>query len=297
MMQRQLFRTKKYLWEWRTEDTSINIEPYKPIRVCIISDLHIPFHDKQAIKLALIVSKDAHPDILILAGDVIDFYAISKFDRSPERRLKLSEEISETKRIVGHLYNELQVCKPSVWIWMEGNHESRLRQFLWRKAMELTGLEELHPRSLFGISQFKNFVYLERQVYPQQARRDVVPCVKVGSLFILHGDKISTTGLSVNAPLNVFRRLLVNTLIGHYHRADHYVQCDYEGRPKGCWINPCLCLPRPHYDAGRVWIQGISIVEVNVDGFFRVEIIPFLRTNGKLVAFWHNKEYHVREGQ
>jgi len=290
----QPYRKKKFLWEWRTEGTSIFIDPIKPTRLAVLSDIHVPFHDTYAIKLALQVCREARPDIVVLAGDLIDFYAISKFDRSPERRLLLADEIEQTKHLIESIHATLKEKRVQMWICMEGNHEARLRYYIWRHAMELSGLQELQLSNLLGISQLKDFVYLERQIYPQSATRDVVPCIKVGNLLIMHGDRISTTGIAVNAPLNVFRRLLINALIGHYHRADHYVQCDYEGKPKGCWINPCLCLPRPQFDAGRVWIQGMSIVEVNVDGFFRVEILPFIRTNGKIVAFWSNREFSVR---
>jgi hypothetical protein len=45
------------------------------------------FHDPVAIDLFFQIAKTVKPSAVIVAGDFVDFYAISRFVRTPERRL------------------------------------------------------------------------------------------------------------------------------------------------------------------------------------------------------------------
>ena len=55
-------------------------EPWKPIkldgsRLGVISDIHIPYHDEQAVRAALVHLKKDKIDHLLINGDLCDFYA------------------------------------------------------------------------------------------------------------------------------------------------------------------------------------------------------------------------------
>jgi len=282
-----------FKWHWRCYPTSIVIEPSKPIRLAVISDVHAPYQDETAISLAIKVLTFASPCIIIIAGDFMDFFAISRFSKDPRRRLMLADELKVARELLHRLHNSIDT---QLWIYLEGNHEERLRLYLWNKAAELSTLDVVSIQSLLQFEKWKDLVFVTYQDEPKPMLSDVVPCVRVGNLLVIHGDRLRLTGNAINVALNVFRRLLRNVLVGHFHRADFYVQTDYDGKMRGCWLNPCLSLPRPHWDAGRIWSQGLSIVEVNVDGFFKVDVVPFIRANGKVIAFWGNHEFWVKAG-
>jgi predicted phosphodiesterase len=272
-----------------TRGVSVRVVPYQTIRVAVINDLHVPFHDPQAIALCLQVLQTVTPDLVIINGDFIDFFAISRFDRSPQRKLMVGEEIKEARKVLQRLTSQ---CQPLKWIFLMGNHEDRLRHYLWTKAPELSSLEELQVAHLLGLSD--SWVVLDYTDVPQPVGCDVVPTVHFPEMFVTHGDKIRLSGNTVNLARSIFLKVLRNCLVGHWHRADVYVQMDYHGKSRGSWVVPCLCYQRPHWDSGRIWGQGLAVIEMNQRGFFKVDIVSFIRENGHILAFWNGKEFGVK---
>lgn len=260
----------------------------KNIKVAVIADLHIPFHDQNALQLAKNILKDVKPDITVLNGDVIDFFAISRFSKDPRRKLELGKEIREARSLLNKLFAEIQTR----WIYIEGNHENRLRLFIWNRASELVGLEELELENLLRLKEH-NVLYLRHPDTVQSIDQFATPQVKVGMLYIAHGDTFRLSWNTVGIARCLFLKTLKNLLIGHWHRADEWKQADYEGRLHGCWVVPCLSLQRPNWDTGRIWGQGMALIEVTPRGFFRVDLISFIQENGNLLAFANGKEFRV----
>ena len=50
----------------------------------IISDLHLPYHDEQAIRVALEKGKAEDVNIVILLGDILDMYQMSQWVKDPK---------------------------------------------------------------------------------------------------------------------------------------------------------------------------------------------------------------------
>lgn len=279
--------------KWKTEGTSVEIVPHKALKVIVLNDIHVPFHDPAAIDLAIQIGKFVKPDIIIFNGDIYDFFAISRFSVSPERRLRLHEELYMTRDVIKMIVDGVKSSRLN--IFLAGNHEERLTSYLWSRAPELSMLEELELKNLLRLN--KNWIYLDYKREPQPVGQDVEPRVVIGNLMVMHGGKLKLSGNAVNVALNVFRRVLCNAVIGHWHRADEYIQMDYEGKAHGIWVVPCLCLQRPHWDTGRIWGQGMGVITVNENGFFRCEVISFIRINGEILAFFNGKEFRSKVGE
>ena len=113
------------------------LEDFKPYhltgntKAAIISDVHLPYHDLPALTAALQASKKAKCDTLIILGDLLDFYQLSRFLKDPRQR-SVAEEIEQAKEF-------LRVCKNMVArvIWKYGNHDERFDHYLLNKAPEL----------------------------------------------------------------------------------------------------------------------------------------------------------------
>jgi hypothetical protein len=60
-------------------------EPFPIVarRILVVSDLHFPFHDVEAIECALAYGETFKPDAILVNGDLIDFERISRFDYDP----------------------------------------------------------------------------------------------------------------------------------------------------------------------------------------------------------------------
>ena len=87
-------------------------------RILALSDVHLPFSNERALKLALRFKEDFKPDITLALGDWLDVSAAASFARDVEDFDTL---------------NEIEACnelldrfKPDVFF--EGNHEYRLRK-------------------------------------------------------------------------------------------------------------------------------------------------------------------------
>lgn len=291
-LSRPFINTPHYSIHWRTKGTSVVIVPKRLITIFIVNDIHIPFYDPNALNLTVQLINAVRPDIIILNGDINDFFAISRFTTAPWRKLMLAEEINEVVKTLNWLFDETRHVHCQ-WIYLAGNHEERLRMFLWRKAPELAGLEALSVPQLFKLPD--NVIYLDYKHTPQRIEDDIEPCVEIlDTLIILHGAKLRLTGNAINLALTIFRKTLMNTIVGHWHRSDQYIQPNFRGVSRGVWVVPCLSLPRPHWDSGRIWGQGCCVVTVNERGFFNVELLNYIRTDGKLLAFWGGNEYTVR---
>lgn len=282
------------------------IKPRVPIRIAVLGDIHAPFHDPQALQLAIEIIKSIPLDILIFNGDCVDFFAISRFSKDPKRRLELVSELRAAKKVFQHILHQL----PSVSIiYLSGNHEDRLKAYLWSKAPELSELDKLIAETMSEISGMKfrehnilpillglppDTLFLSYADTPMPDNELAAPTVKVGKLLIAHGDTFRLNGNTVNVARCLFQRVLRNILICHWHRADRYEQTDIFGHLHGAYVSPCLSLPRPHWDTSRLWTQGFSIIEVAPDGFFKVDIITFIRQNGHKLAYYAGTRFSVK---
>ena len=54
-------------------------------------DVHVPFHDKTALRVALDYGLATGCDHVLLGGDFMDFYAVSRWDKDPQRCYRLGK--------------------------------------------------------------------------------------------------------------------------------------------------------------------------------------------------------------
>ena len=87
--------------------------PAHTSRLCICSDVHAPFSDKSVIAEMFEDAKDC--DTLIVAGDVMDSYSLSRFIHY--ERVPLSQEMAETTAFLEQAANRFHTV-----LLLEGNH-------------------------------------------------------------------------------------------------------------------------------------------------------------------------------
>ena len=79
-------------------------------KTVIAGDIHVPFEDKLAVKLWLNFLRWYKPEILVLNGDIMDCFGISKFTKSPLEGKRLKEEIEETKKLLARIVSATPGC-------------------------------------------------------------------------------------------------------------------------------------------------------------------------------------------
>ncbi len=100
-----------------------NYQPFKlPINhnnILLLSDIHVPYHNIQALTLALKYGLENDVNTILLNGDVIDFYAISRFEKDPRKR-NFGHEVLMTRQFL----QTLRKLFPHAAIYYKcGNHE------------------------------------------------------------------------------------------------------------------------------------------------------------------------------
>ncbi len=279
----------------------VRIHP--PALLVVFADVHFPFHDPQAIRLALeclrIIAEDerasSKPIYVILLGDIVDFYGISRFPKPPHRSAGFVSELYMDRFLVQLLIENIQKATRgrARIIWLLGNHEERLEFFLMSRARELYDLDVLRVEQLLRVGS--DVMVLRSSTLPggrgDRVQAEVDVC---GHLILTHGHQfrnVHSSSAQVSPARMLYLRMGTQMVIGHLHRNDAYMFTDYRGKPHGFWVAGCLCLPRPHWDASRIWSQGIILVDVwkakSGDPRFSVIQIPFIPDQENLEAsFW-----------
>ena len=115
--------------------------------VCI-PDVHAPFHDKKTQATINHFLSDKKPDIVLQIGDLVDMYAVSRYDKNPERAQDLQTELDSAHDYLEKIRNAVGAdCRIK---YVRGNHEERLQKYLWRNP-ELHGLRALDLPELLGL--------------------------------------------------------------------------------------------------------------------------------------------------
>jgi predicted phosphodiesterase len=235
----------------------------------ILNDIQIPFHDEPVLDLVTSFVKTLKPHGVILNGDIVDAYQLSEFSKDPVEK----SDIAQEQRIARRLMESLAGVTKERW-WLGGNHEDRLRRYVWNHAPKFGGLEELTFPSLFHLGEH-GFKWKEYGGY-----------LHLGKLMVTHGSLVSKhSGQTGRAHMEKYG---TSILVGHTHRLGVYYRRDVRG-VHAAYENGCLCQLNPEYDQFPNWMQGFSVVHTAEDGngFFSVQQIPILNRKG----FFYGKDY------
>lgn len=231
----------------------------KPGSYGAIFDPHIPYHDLYAMEVAIEKFIAEGIKNIILGGDVIDCYQLSRWDRDPRKR-KFSEEVNMLKSFIKELKNDFNV------IYKCGNHEERYEKFLIQKAPELFDLEILAFENVIGIPGIE---------YVKNKR-----IMKAGRLNVIHGHEFGESIFSpVNPARGLFLRSKASAICGHYHQSSEHMETDMNGKVSGAWSVGCLCDLNPHYRPLNKWNHGFATIHHDGDEF---EVSNFKIINGKV---------------
>jgi len=243
------------------EGLSEEIKPFHiPLghnKVLILSDLHVPYHDKRAIELAVDYGKSVGVKAVHINGDLVDFYACSYFQTDPRKR-DLKYEIDSTKEVLRWLRSEFE----SIPIYLSvGNHDRRWERYLMAKAPELLGIPEFEFSYIFGCDELGIKVLTDKQK------------VMMGGLSCVHGDTIFRGfGTAVSPARNAFLKTNESILAGHVHKTSEYTAMKMNGGIITCWTTGCLSDLHPDYTPHiNGYNHGFAVVSFEADGTFRVE--------------------------
>lgn len=222
----------------------------------IMSDIHIPFHDKKALSLAINYASKYPLDFIMLLGDIADCFELSSFDREPDL-VRFKDEVI----MVQDFLKELKRLFPKTKIYYKfGNHEKRFDAYMQKKAPEIFDLEGLRLDTIFKLAEIGiNYIPEDR-------------IVDLNGLILLHGHEYKN---AITSPANPARTLFLRTkaisLCGHYHQESDHSEPTINGEVLATWSIGCLCHLHPKYMPLNKWVHGFAMYFQEPDGFWRIE--------------------------
>jgi len=169
------------------ESYEAKYEPYilKAKKLAVLSDIHVPYHSISALECALDKIYEEKPDAILLNGDTVDFYGLSRFQKDPRKR-----SVAHELQALNEFLDILKQFEAKI-IYKLGNHCERYEMYLMHKAPELLGISDFEFKNLLKAGERKMDVVGEKRI------------IKANKLNIIHGHEYP----SVFSPVNIARGL------------------------------------------------------------------------------------------
>lgn len=246
-----------------------------------------PFHDDAAIDVALQIIEAENPDQTVVLGDIIDLPSQSRHAQEAGFAKTTQPAIDRTTLLAA----SLRAATDGKIIFIEGNHDKRLQNFVETNALAAFGLrkgglpESWPVMSLPNLLRLDEFDVIYRDAYPTAHWwiNDKLRCE--------HGTRSNSKGSTSAQYLNDTPH--ISRAHGHSHRLEVQSKTTYDrmGKIRSMGINPgCLCrvdgaVPSVHGGIGangqaatnyEDWQQGLIVIryregdEFFVDGVVQI---------------------------
>lgn len=235
-------------------------------RVLCLYDVHVPYHDVEALHCAINEGIKKKCDTIFLGGDIIDAYEISRYEKSKFKR-NWKEEIQLTKQFFSYLrfrFKEARIY------YIRGNHELRYEAYIKKNASVLEGLDEIEFTNLLDFDRFGII-----EVPPSET-------AQYRGLNLIHGMEFGSSTFSpVNVARGLYMRAKTSAMCGHSHQTSEHTETDMNGKITTCWSVGCLCELRPDYSKYAKFNHGFAVIEGRrKDGY---HVTNYRIHNGKIL--------------
>lgn len=228
-------------------------ETYEPYvitghkRVLVINDIHLPYHNIEAITACFNYAKKEKPDAIFVNGDLLDFHSISYFEKDP-RKKHFAQELDMFKLF----FETLQKTFKCRVYFKFGNHEERYESYLFKKAKELVGVEEFELENIIKARAQGIEVIKDKRI------------VMMNELPFIHGHE---TGRGIFNPVNTARGLFLrakhSAVQGDSHTTSEHTEPDILGKIMTTWSVGALCGLTPKWLPINKWNHGFAIIDLD----------------------------------
>lgn len=222
-------------------------------KALIINDVHSKFHDRKAIEVAVNHGAKRDCDIVIINGDLFDFYQFSRFDKNNRIR---AEFYSEREWVQDFLLL-LQKTFGKV-VFKKGNHDIRREQLIQKLSADVPEMQ--------GLEDLSDYIMFDGSTVEVVEDYDII---EFGKLNLIHGHEYQGGGIHV--AYNRLNKAMDNVISGHSHVTQSSMKKTVTGKFYGSWAVGCLCSLSPRYNPQNNWNHGFAIVERDSTGDFVVD--------------------------
>lgn len=210
-------------------------------KVVVLSDVHAPYHDKKTYSTMMRFVKDQKPSMVVLIGDVVDMYSVSRFDKDPRRANNLQEEFDVAHRLLRRLREA--AGEDARIVYIKGNHEERLVSYLKRHP-ELYGLRDLTIERQLRLDRL-GIEYRDELFHR-------------GVFLFTHGRRYGIYSSRWELEDNG-----VSGMSGHTHRVSTFMKRNRAGSLSWYHVGHMADVEQVDYNAFPNWQQGVGIVYFN----------------------------------
>lgn len=227
-----------------------------PFQALVFGDTHVPYHDRPAIQTMVRHAKKRRVDVVIVNGDMIDMFALSRWEKDPRKRKFAPNAMTSLEFL-----RWLRATFPKARIiWKLGNHEERFESYMWTKAPELLDVPQFQFEAIYELEQVG--VELVRDKRP----------IRAGDVNIIHGHEYRfAISNPVNAARGLFLRGKCHAITNHFHQSSQHSEKSLESKVISTWSLGCLCDLHPDYMPLNNHNHGFAQVEVDAANAFHVE--------------------------
>lgn len=247
-------------------------------------------HDEAAIDVALQVLAVARPDVVVLHGDNLDLPEFSRYRITP----RFVQTTQATIDRAGLLAAQIRAAAgpDAAIVWLEGNHEARLPNYILDNARAAFGLRRAgDPPSSWPVLSVPSLLRLDDHGVTYVPGYPANEWWINDRLRVIHGHQVTSNGSTAHKYLAHER---VSTVFGHIHRREwaERTRRTREGARTILALSPgCLCRTDgavPSTKGGtdldgmpvastEDWQQGLAVFTFEPgDGRFVPEQVPIL---------------------
>jgi predicted phosphodiesterase len=232
------------------ESDEAKYEPYilKAKKLAVLSDIHVPYHSMSALECALDKIYEEKPDCILLNGDTVDFYGLSRFQKDPRKR-----SVAHELQALNEFLDILKQFEAKI-IYKLGNHCERYEHYLQHKAPELLGISDFKFENLLKAKERGMEVIGEKRI------------IKANKLNIIHGHEYPSVFSPVNIARGLYMKGKVSAMQGHNHQTSEHTETDMNGEIVTTWSLGCLCELNPAYMPLNRWGHGMAMVDLDANG-------------------------------
>jgi predicted phosphodiesterase len=232
--------------------------------ILVLSDIHLPYQNNEALTLALDYGKKHNINTILLLGDIMDFHKASFHEQNPQAR-DLAYEFEICRQFLDVLAKHFPSAKI---FYKEGNHEKRWERFLRVKAPVVLDMSEFRMPVLLKLRE-RGITWIPNS-----------QVIKIGKLHAIHGNEYKGGG-GINAARTLWLRAGESTICGDKHKTQSMIKRNIGGSVHGTWVIGCLCELNPEYLPMNEWCLGFAHICVEKNGDFEVRNLQI--TNGKVL--------------
>jgi predicted phosphodiesterase len=237
---------RKELPKGESEKTEPYHLPKSCTRILVLSDIHLPYQDDDALFAALQFGLEKDVNCIYLNGDTMDMYQLSRHEKNPANR-SFSYELD----ICRSLLKGIRKMFPNAHIvYKIGNHDERYEKFI-RMNPQLISVQEFELGNLLGFPELRIHEVKSKQ------------WSYAGKMPLLHGHELPAKSGGVNPARMAQLKLNKQVIIGHFHRETKSTGKQFDDKPYAAYSSGCLCDLYPAYMPINDWNHGFTYLEVD----------------------------------